>query len=111
MGPLEGNTGYLRPETAQNIFINFRRIAHSMRASLPFGVAQIGRAYRNEISPRNFLMRLREFEQSELEMFVDPDEINNHPNWVEVENIDINLLTRQHQLKHDKLFKSSKLIF
>ena len=55
VGPLEGNTGYLRPETAQNIFINFRRIAHSMRASLPFGVAQIGRAYRNEISPRNFL--------------------------------------------------------
>jgi len=105
VGPLEGNTGYLRPETAQNIFINFRRIAHSMRASLPFGVAQIGRAYRNEISPRNFLMRLREFEQLELEMFVDPDEINNHPNWVEVENIEINLLTRQNQSKNEKPIK------
>ena len=105
VGPLEGNTGYLRPETAQNIFINFRRIEHSMRASLPFGVAQIGRAYRNEISPRNFLMRLREFEQLELEMFVDPDEINNHPNWVEVENIEINLLTRQNQSKNEKPIK------
>ena len=52
-----------------------------------------------------FTMRLREFEQLELEMFVDPDEINNHPNWVEVENIEINLLTRQNQLKNEKPIK------
>lgn len=101
VGPVSGNTGYLRPETAQNIFINFRRIAHSMRAKLPFGIAQVGKAYRNEISPRNFLVRLREFEQMELEMFVDPDEINNHPDWDEYEDIEIRILTREAQKKGD----------
>ncbi|MCY3413540.1 MAG: glycine--tRNA ligase [Candidatus Heimdallarchaeota archaeon] len=99
IGPVSGTTGYLRPETAQNIFINFRRVAHSMRAKLPFGIAQVGRAYRNEISPRNFLIRMREFEQMELEMFVDPDEINNHPNWDEYEQVEIRLLTQEAQEK------------
>ncbi len=99
VGPVEGNYAYLRPETAQNIFINFRRIAHSMRAKLPFGIAQVGRSYRNEISPRNFLIRMREFEQLELEMFVHPDEINKHPRWDEVEDFEINLLTHECQEK------------
>ncbi|MHA2502073.1 MAG: glycine--tRNA ligase, partial [Candidatus Kariarchaeaceae archaeon] len=97
IGPTGGNTAYLRPETAQNIFLNFRRISHAMRAKLPFGVAQIGRAYRNEISPRNFLIRMREFEQLELEMFVDPDEINNHPGWHEIEDTIIRLKTHEIQ--------------
>lgn len=99
VGPTSGYEAYLRPETAQNIFINFRRVAHSMRAQLPFGIAQIGKAYRNEISPRNFLIRLREFEQMELEMFVDPEELNNHPRWEEVADFEINLLTQEAQDK------------
>ncbi|MHA2171658.1 MAG: glycine--tRNA ligase, partial [Candidatus Kariarchaeaceae archaeon] len=90
IGPAKKNRGYLRPETAQNIFLNFRRIAHAMRAKLPFGVAQIGKAYRNEISPRNFLVRLREFEQMEIEMFVDPDKLNEHPQWDEINEHEIN---------------------
>jgi glycyl-tRNA synthetase len=83
IGSVGGVKGYLRPETAQNIFLNFRRISHSMRAKLPFGIAQVGKAFRNEISPRNFLVRLRELEQMEIEMFVDPDDLNNHPSWDE----------------------------
>lgn len=102
IGPVDGNTAYLRPETAQNIFINFRRIAHSMRAKLPFGIAQVGKAYRNEISPRNFLVRLREFEQMELEMFVNPEELNNHPRFDEIEDIEIQFLSQEAQEKGEE---------
>lgn len=67
------STAYLRPETAQGIFINFRNILDTARRKLPFGVAQIGRAFRNEITPRNFTFRCREFEQMEIEYFIAPD--------------------------------------
>ncbi len=97
IGPSGGIRGFLRPETAQNIFINFRRISHSMRSKLPFGIAQVGKAYRNEISPRNFLIRLREFEQMEIEMFVDPEHMNSHPRWDEVSTMEIPILTRDAQ--------------
>ncbi len=75
MGPLEDKDSYayLRPETAQGIFINFKNIMDSMSPTLPFGVAQIGKAFRNEITPRNFIFRVREFEQMELEFFVPPE--------------------------------------
>ena len=63
---------YLRPETAQGIFVNFRQVQRSMRRKLPFGVAQIGKAFRNEITPGNFIFRTREFEQMELEFFCKP---------------------------------------
>lgn len=65
---------YLRPETAQGIFVNFKNILDSMRVRLPFGVAQIGKAFRNEITPGNFTFRTREFEQMEIEYFVRPQE-------------------------------------
>ncbi|MAG07532.1 glycine--tRNA ligase [Candidatus Pacearchaeota archaeon] len=65
---------YLRPETAQLIFANFKFVQENARMKLPFGIAQIGKAFRNEIAPRDFLFRLREFEQMEIEYFVDPDE-------------------------------------
>lgn len=68
-----------------------------MRAKLPFGIAQIGKAYRNEISPRNFLIRMREFEQMEIEMFVDPEKLNEHPRWDEIADIEISILTRESQ--------------
>jgi len=70
---LEG-FAYLRPETAQLIFTNFRFVQDNARLKLPFGIAQIGKAFRNEIAPRDFLFRLREFEQMEIEYFVDPGE-------------------------------------
>ncbi|MHA1398919.1 MAG: glycine--tRNA ligase [Candidatus Heimdallarchaeaceae archaeon] len=97
IGPTGGITGYLRPETAQNIFINFKRLASFMRNKLPFGIAQVGKSFRNEISPRNFIIRVREFEQMEIEMFFDPDEANNHPRFHEVEDIEINFVTKKMQ--------------
>jgi len=74
IGPKEGRTGYLRPETAQAIFIQFKDLYRWARQKLPFGVVQIGRAYRNEISPRQGVIRLREFTQAEAEVFFDPEE-------------------------------------
>ncbi|MFW6436659.1 MAG: glycine--tRNA ligase [Halococcoides sp.] len=73
IGPGSSDPGYLRPETAQGIFVEFPQLVEYARGQLPFGVAQIGRAYRNEISPRRSLLRVREFTQVELELFVDPD--------------------------------------
>lgn len=68
----EGTLVYLRPETAQGIFVNFRHVLDTMRKRLPFGIAQIGKAFRNEITPGNFTFRTREFEQMEIEYFFDP---------------------------------------
>ena len=65
---------YLRPETAQGIFVNFKNVVDTMRVSLPFGIGQIGKAFRNEITPGNFIFRTREFEQMELQFFVKPGE-------------------------------------
>lgn len=67
------NTVYLRPETAQGIFVNFANVQRSTRAKIPFGIAQIGKSFRNEITPGNFTFRTREFEQMELEFFCKPD--------------------------------------
>ncbi len=74
IGPGSSSPGYLRPETAQGIFVEFPQLAEYARNQLPFGVAQIGKAYRNEISPRKGLIRVREFTQAELEHFIDPEE-------------------------------------
>ena len=73
VGPIDdGNSfAYLRPETAQQIFVNFKNVLDSTPHHLPFGIAQIGKAFRNEITPRNFIFRVREFEQMELEFFVE----------------------------------------
>ncbi|MFW9852838.1 MAG: glycine--tRNA ligase [Candidatus Thorarchaeota archaeon] len=99
IGSTGGMNGYLRPETAQNIFINFKRLSTFMRNKLPFGIAQTGPAFRNEISPRNFILRVREFEQMELEMFYDPEKANEHPYFVDVEDVEINIVTREMQQK------------
>jgi glycyl-tRNA synthetase len=66
------SVAYLRPETAQGIFVNFKNVTSSMRVKPPFGIAQIGKSFRNEITPGNFLFRVREFEQMEMEFFVPP---------------------------------------
>lgn len=75
-GPIESddNMAYLRPETAQAIFVQFKNVYDSSRVRLPFGIGQIGKAFRNEITPRNYTFRSREFEQMELEFFIKPDE-------------------------------------
>jgi glycyl-tRNA synthetase len=98
VGPIESaeNVAYLRPETAQAIFVQFKNVLEVSRQKVPFGICQIGKAFRNEINPRNFTFRSREFEQMELEFFIKPDEIaqanggpppegadlgNPQPNW------------------------------
>lgn len=85
-GPMEdsANMAYLRPETAQHIFANFKNVTDSTNRRPPFGIAQIGKAYRNEIIARNFIFRVREFEQMELEFFVMPGEDEKwHETWLE----------------------------
>lgn len=75
---------YLRPETAQTIFVNFKNVMTSTRVKVPFGIAQIGKAFRNEITPKQFLFRMREFEQMEMEFFCKPTESDRYfPIWVE----------------------------
>jgi glycyl-tRNA synthetase len=76
MGAVEetGTVAYLRPETAQGIFLNFKNVLQLARRRPPFGIAQVGKSFRNEITPGNFLFRTREFEQMEMEFFVPPDE-------------------------------------
>ena len=76
MGPVveEGSTVYLRPETAQGIFVNFKNVLQFSRKRPPFGIAQVGKSFRNEITPGNFIFRTREFEQMEMEFFVPPAE-------------------------------------
>jgi glycyl-tRNA synthetase len=69
LGAVAGHPAYLRPETAQSIFINFKNVMSSNRVKIPFGIAQIGKSFRNEITPKQFLFRMREFEQMEIEWF------------------------------------------
>ncbi len=111
-GPVEesGNEVYLRPETAQGMFVNFLNILDSRHPKLPFGLAQIGKSFRNEITPGNFTFRTREFEQMEIEYFVNPQDapqaletwIQNRFNWYLALGIKSdNLRKRQHG--HDEL--------
>ncbi len=76
----EDAKAYLRPETAQGIFLDYKNIVDTMRVKVPFGIAQVGKAFRNEVTPRNFIFRSREFEQMEMEWFCHPDEA---PKWYE----------------------------
>ncbi len=103
---------YLRPETAQLIFINFKEIINSYKLKLPFGIAQLGKAFRNEISPRNFLFRMREFEQFEIEFFVDPKRINECEEFEEIKDEELLVFTREDQIKgkKEKIMKLKDLI-
>jgi len=86
MGPVEESAAvvYLRPETAQGIFVNFKNVLNSTRKKLPFGIAQIGKSFRNEITPGNFIFRTREFEQMEVEYFTRPEEADEwHKYWLD----------------------------
>jgi glycyl-tRNA synthetase len=118
IGPVEDNASiaYLRPETAQGIFVNYKNIIDTQRVKIPFGIAQIGKSFRNEITPGNFIFRTREFEQMEIEYFVKPREdekafnyfIEERMNWY-VNDLGIdkeNLRIREH--KKDELAHYAK---
>jgi glycyl-tRNA synthetase len=99
IGPGSSTPGYLRPETAQGIFVEFPRLKEYARGQLPFGVAQVGAAYRNEISPRKGLVRLREFAQAELEHFIDPE--TDEPPLERVEDVEVTLYSAVEQEAED----------
>ncbi|MBL8151039.1 MAG: glycine--tRNA ligase [Blastocatellia bacterium] len=119
VGPVQDDSGlaYLRPETAQGIFVNFQNVQQTMRRKLPFGVAQIGKAFRNEITPGNFTFRTREFEQMEIEYYckppkyLQPGEKNDetlHQEWIEQRfnwytrlGIDASRLRKRQQTKEE----------
>ena len=86
LGPIETEEGlhYLRPETAQGIFVNFANVVTTARRKPPFGIGQIGKSFRNEITPGNFIFRTREFEQMEMEFFVEPSTATEwHQYWID----------------------------
>jgi len=97
IGPGSQRVGYLRPETAQGMFVDFTRLLRFYRDKLPFGAVQIGKSYRNEISPRQGMIRLREFTQAEAEIFVHPFEKNHHPSFKRYADYTMPLLTHFRQ--------------
>jgi glycyl-tRNA synthetase len=99
IGPGTSSPGYLRPETAQGIFVEFPQLSEYARNQLPFGVAQIGKAYRNEISPRKSLVRVREFTQAELEHFIDPE--TDEPPLETVADVTLPLYSGENQESED----------
>ena len=103
MGPVksEENLAYLRPETAQGIFVNFKNVTQTSRVKVPFGIAQQGKSFRNEITPGNFIFRTREFEQMEMEFFVEPGTDEEwHEYWIEQRwNWYLNLGLREENLR------------
>ena len=101
IGPGSQRVGYLRPETAQGMFVDFARLLRFYRDKLPFGAVQIGKSYRNEISPRQGMIRLREFTQAEAEIFVHPDEKNRHPRFARYSEYRMPLLTYVQQQKEE----------
>lgn len=96
IGPTGKFTGYLRPETAQGIFVNFRRLLDYNGGRMPFAAAQVGPAFRNEIAPRQGLLRVREFTLAEIEHFVNPND-KSHPKFKDVADIKLRLLSRELQ--------------
>jgi len=112
----ESSLAYLRPETAQGIFVNFKNVAQLARRKPPFGIAQVGKSFRNEITPGNFLFRLREFEQMEMEFFVPPAEADGwYRYWIETRRAwyldlglrDGNLRVREHSPEERSHYSSA----
>ncbi|XVE63781.1 hypothetical protein DITRI_Ditri07aG0047500 [Diplodiscus trichospermus] len=97
IGPSGLSPGFMRPETAQGIFVNFKDLYYYNGNKLPFAAAQIGQAFRNEISPRQGLLRVREFTLAEIEHFVDPDD-KSHPKFYEVSNLEFLMFPREKQV-------------
>ncbi len=114
----ENSLSYLRPETAQGMFVNFKNILDSLHPKLPFGLAQIGKAFRNEIAPRDFLFRSREFEQMEIEYFVNPrswedtfrDFVNEIKAFIKDIGLDITKVHENEISENDRAFYSKRTI-
>ena len=102
IGPTGQFKGFLRPETAQAHFLNFKRLYEFNSQQMPFASASIGKSFRNEISPRQGLLRVREFTMAEIEHFVDPLK-KDHPRFKEVENVELPLLSAQAQMSGGKV--------
>lgn len=98
IGPSSGSIGYLRPETAQGQFVNFKKLLEFNQNTMPFASASIGKSYRNEIAPRTGILRVREFLMAEVEHFVDPDGGKKHERFDEIDKIELVLLDRHTQL-------------
>ncbi|RHY32400.1 hypothetical protein DYB32_002610, partial [Aphanomyces invadans] len=107
IGPEGHNVGYLRPETAQGIFLNFRRLLEYNAGKIPFGCAQIGNAFRNEIAPRGGLIRVREFQQAEIEWFVHPED-KSHAKFSQVASQRLTLFPKANQLTTGKTVRVSR---
>lgn len=118
VGPTEdtASVAYLRPETAGGIFMNFKNVLDSTRVKIPFGIAQIGRAFRNEINPKDFIFRTREFEQMEIEYFTKPDEAEKYfKKWIEArvgwyEKIGLKNIHKHEQTKEERAHYSAGTI-
>lgn len=115
----QGDTkSYLRPETAQGMFVNFKNVIDSLHPKLPFGLAQIGKAFRNEIAPRDFIFRSREFEQMEIEYFVKPEEWETHfahwhnemKTWMQEIGLDAKKVHELEVAKEDRAHYSSRTV-
>lgn len=98
IGPSSNSPGFLRPETAQGQFLNFHKLLEFNQTAMPFASASIGKSFRNEISPRAGLLRVREFLMAEIEHFVDPEGGKKHPRFDEVKDVELELLNREVQL-------------
>jgi len=109
----EARIGYLTPETAQGAYVNFKLEFEVLRRKLPMGLAVVGKAFRNEISPRNALIRMREISQAELQIFFNPDNLTTHPRFKEVENTKLHILSTKskkiQELTCRQLVKTHKL--
>ncbi|BBN16899.1 glycyl-tRNA synthetase [Marchantia polymorpha subsp. ruderalis] len=105
IGPSGNAPGFLRPETAQGIFVNFSKLYYYNGNKLPFAAAQIGQAFRNEIAPRQGLLRVREFTLAEIEHFVDPED-KSHPKFKDVADLEFLLYPRKEQLSMEKPVKT-----
>ncbi|GIZ03289.1 glycine--tRNA ligase [Caerostris extrusa] len=106
IGPTGNLKGFLRPETAQGIFVNFKRLLQFNQGRLPFAAAQIGNSFRNEISPRTGLIRVREFTMAEIEHFVDP-RYKEHPKFKQVQNLKLTLYSACNQMNGESAFIST----
>ncbi len=98
LGPAGNQVAYLRPETAQGIFTNFGKLLDFNNGQLPFGGVTLGKGFRNEISPRNGLLRVREFDMAEIEYFIDPQE-KTHPLFCQIKDLTLSLYDKNSQEK------------
>lgn len=110
MGPKKGIKAYLRPETAQSPYVNFKNQFEIQRKKLPLGLALIGRVYRNEIAPRNLVLRTRELEQAELQIFFNPNKIEEHEDFDSIKDYKLRVLLENKRKEEPEFMKCSDLL-